>query len=86
MASRDFDVLVVGGRPAGAWCAFHLARGGARVGLREPSRRCAKVCGGCLTATAWDEIGRPESLHPTPVREGVFEWAGRFRAAVPVAG
>ncbi|MCX5647760.1 MAG: FAD-dependent oxidoreductase [Planctomycetota bacterium] len=86
MTGRDFDVLVVGGGPAGAWCAFHLARGGVRVALLQPPRRHAKVCGGCLTAPAWDEIGRPESLDPTPVREAVFEWAGRFRAAVPVDG
>jgi len=86
MTGRDFDVLVVGGGPAGAWCAFHLAQGGVRVALLQPQRRCAKVCGGCLTAPAWDEIGRPEALQPTPVRETVFEWAGRFRAAVPIHG
>ena len=86
MTGRDFDVLVVGGGPAGAGCAFHLARGGARVGLLEPPRRHPKVCGGCLTATAWDEIGRPEALQPTPVHEMVFEWAGRFRAVAPVDG
>ena len=86
MTARDFDVLVVGGGPAGAWCALHLARGGARVAVLDAPRRCPKVCGGCLTATAWDEIGRPESLDPTPVREAVFEWAGRVRAAAPVYG
>ena len=86
MTGRDFDVLVVGGGPAGAWCAFHLARGGARDALLQPPRRHAKVCGGCLTVTAWDEIGRPEALQPTPVHEMVFEWAGRFRAAAPVDG
>jgi len=86
MTGRDFDVLVVGGGPAGAWCAFHLARGGVRVALLQPPRRHAKVCGGCLTATAWDEIGRPDALQPTPVRETVFEWDGRFRAAVPING
>ena len=86
MTGRDFDVLVVGGGPAGAWCAFHLAQGRVRVGLLQPPRRHAKVCGGCLTASVWDEIGRPEALQPTPVHEMVFEWAGRFRAAAPVDG
>jgi len=85
MIGRNVDVLVVGGGPAGAGCALHLARGGARVALLQPHRR-AKVCGGCLTATAWNELGRPEALEPTLLREAVFEWAGRFRAAVPVRG
>jgi len=76
MIGRDVDVLVVGGGPAGASCALHLARGGARVALLDVPRRHPKVCGGCLTAPAWDEIGRPEALGPTPVRKVVFEWAG----------
>jgi geranylgeranyl reductase family protein len=86
MTSQAWDVVVVGGGPAGSACAFYLARGGVRVALLESSRRRPKVCGGCLTAPAWNEIGRPEALQPTPVHKMVFEWAGRFRAAVPVDG
>ncbi|MGB2975802.1 MAG: FAD-dependent oxidoreductase, partial [Phycisphaerae bacterium] len=52
MIGRDVDVLVVGGGPAGASCALHLARGGARVALLDVPRRHPKVCGGCLTAPA----------------------------------
>lgn len=42
----DFDLVVVGGGPAGASCALHAARNGARVALFEPQRApLDKPCG-----------------------------------------
>lgn len=51
---EDYDVIVVGGGPAGATAARRVASGGARVLLLEkaaPGRD--KPCGGGLTARAW---------------------------------
>lgn len=47
------DVAVVGGGPAGAWCACRLARLGARVAVFDPSHPREKPCGGGVTARAW---------------------------------
>jgi geranylgeranyl reductase family protein len=46
------QIGVVGAGPAGAWTAFRLARGGARVVLFDPSHPREKPCGGGLTGRA----------------------------------
>ena len=49
-AQNGFDVVVVGAGPAGAVCAFDLARGGARVALVEQATLPRyKPCGGGIT-------------------------------------
>ena len=54
----DYDVVIIGGGPAGSTCARFLTRGGARVAVvdREPFPR-VKLCGGWLSAPIWDELG-----------------------------
>jgi len=47
-----YDVAVIGAGPAGAWTALHLARGGARVVLFDPSHPREKPCGGGITGRA----------------------------------
>jgi geranylgeranyl reductase family protein len=47
-----FDALIVGAGPAGAWTAFRLARGGARVGIIDGSHPREKPCGGGITGRA----------------------------------
>jgi geranylgeranyl reductase family protein len=47
------DVAVVGGGPAGAWCAYRLACQGARVRLFDASHPREKPCGGGVTARAF---------------------------------
>ena len=46
------DVVIVGGGPAGAWAAYTLARGGARVTLVDRSHPREKPCGGGVTGRA----------------------------------
>jgi geranylgeranyl reductase len=88
MPTNVFDVAIVGGGPAGAACAYRLASGGPRVVVFDAPRARGKVCGGCLSAPAWDAVGRPEELSAALVRRAVFEWDGRraARAVLPVDG
>lgn len=57
-AGVAWDAVVIGGGPAGAFTALHLARGGARTLLVERKRfPRPKVCGGCLNANAIAALG-----------------------------
>ncbi len=50
----EFDVIVVGGGPAGSSCAMMLARDGVRVLLLEKSRFPRdKICGDCVNPRIW---------------------------------
>src|SRR4051794_7628214 len=57
MRSSRYDVVVVGGGPAGALTAYHLARAGARIAVIDAARfpRC-KPCGGGLQVRAIQSI------------------------------
>ena len=55
---NDFDVAIVGAGPAGAWAAYRLACGGARVAIIDGSHPREKACGGGLSARAL-ELLRP---------------------------
>ena len=55
---REFDVLVVGGGPAGSTCARALARRGLRVGVLDRARFPRdKVCAGWITPAVVEELG-----------------------------
>lgn len=81
----DFDVIVVGGGPAGASAAIHLASGGARVLLAEQKRfPRAKLCGEFITPECLGHFARlgvsceMEGAGGAPVSETVF-YAGSGR-------
>ena len=59
------DVVILGAGPAGAWAAFVLARGGARVTMFDPSHPREKACGGGVT-------GRALALVRDAVADGAF--------------
>jgi flavin-dependent dehydrogenase len=65
---------VVGGGPAGALLAYHLARDGADVTLLDHSHPREKPCGGGLTPRALELLPPPPRHDPLPVRQ-----AGRCR-------
>lgn len=57
VASIHWDTIVIGAGPAGAVCAYELARNGVSV-LLVDKNACPrwKVCGGCLTALGLDTL------------------------------
>ena len=89
--SSDFDVVVIGGGPAGATSALALAREGLRVAVVEKAafpRR--KVCGEFISATTWPllrELGVAADLlqfaGPPVRRVGLFAGEVMVDAAMP---
>jgi flavin-dependent dehydrogenase len=62
------NVAVVGGGPAGALLAYHLACDGAAVTLFDASHPREKPCGGGLTAKALALLPAAPAADPLPVR------------------
>jgi geranylgeranyl reductase family protein len=80
------DVGIIGAGPAGAWAAWRLAQGGARVRLFDASHPREKPCGGGVTGRALGLVAgalEPERLPALAVEGATFE-AGEMSARVPL--
>lgn len=67
----QYDVLVIGGGPAGSTCARVLVAGGARVAVIDRAEfPRVKLCAGWLSPAIWDALGIAPSAYP----RGLWEW------------
>jgi flavin-dependent dehydrogenase len=68
---NTYDVLIIGGGPAGASCARWLTRGGARVAVVDRAEfPRVKLCAGWLSAPIWDVL----AMAPREYRGGLWPW------------
>ena len=68
---EQYDVLVVGGGPAGSTCARALVAGGARVAVIDRAEfPRVKLCAGWLSPAIWDVL----ELAPASYPRGIWEW------------
>lgn len=66
-----YDVLIVGGGPAGSTCARVLAAAGARVAVVDRAEfPRVKLCAGWLSPGIWDVL----QLTPASYPRGLWEW------------
>jgi menaquinone-9 beta-reductase len=66
-----YDVVIVGGGPAGSTCARVLSAGGARVAVLDRAEfPRVKLCAGWLSPAIWDVL----QLAPASYPRGLWEW------------
>lgn len=87
---NDYDVIVVGGGPAGASAAIHLSRGGARVVVVEQKKfPREKLCGEFISPECLEQfarlgvLGEMSGAGGADLRETVFYAASGRALAVP---
>lgn len=75
-----FEVIVIGGGPAGSVAAHDMARVGARVALVDGSHPREKACGGGVTGRALETVQRILGDRPTQMAHGRAVRTVRFDA------
>lgn len=68
-----YDLIIVGGGPAGATAARYLAQGGRKVLLLEKDLTFKKPCGGGIRMDAFDEFGLDRDIVDKVVDEILLE-------------
>ena len=81
---EDFDVVVVGGGPAGATAATDLAGKGARVLLLERAFRI-KPCGGAIPPRLIEQFAIPQHLLVARIRSARMISPANQRVDMPIA-
>ena len=85
MAETIFDMVVVGGGPAGYTCAIRASQYGLKVALVDANDRLGGTCllWGCIptkallfTAELWDQLKRAERYGIEGVGEAKLNWKG----------
>jgi len=72
LAVGTYDVVIVGGGPAGSTCARFLTRGGARVAVVDRAEfPRVKLCAGWLSTPIWDVL----ALSPRDYPRGLWPWS-----------
>ena len=71
MVADTYDVIIVGGGPAGSTCARFLTRGGQRVAIVDRAQfPRVKLCGGWLSEPIWEAL----ALAPGDYTGRLWEW------------
>jgi geranylgeranyl reductase family protein len=69
MERKNFEVVIVGGGPAGSTCGYELAKAGVDVAIFDHSHPREKPCGGALAGRFFDDFEVPKG-----VSKRIIDW------------